>query len=324
LKDDRGSAYNTSETTIVPLTLKGLQLFIAVYEEGSISRAAERESIVQPALSAQIKSLEEGIGSTLFERSSQGVKPTQAGHHFYKLSLNIIREIRSTQQQMLDFGRHVAGSISVGLMSSICRGPFSYILERYTKLYPAVGIKILEANSAALVDKVISEELDFAICNRPANQTNLALRLLHKDMLVLVSGSRNELVPFQPYSPGTLPNLKLVLPSTINATRRLIDAEIKSGSIAPLRVIEIDGLGATMQFVARSDWSTILPSTALAGDLHSTRFIISPLNIPSLTSDIYEMHLPDRPPSLPAEKMIETIQNSLRQAERRIHGKMRP
>lgn len=105
------------------LDLRKIEYFTALYEEGSMKRAAERHNIVQPAMSMQLKQLEAELSVQLFDRSAQGVHPTPAGRHFYKLCVGLLRDLRTTRQEMLDFGDRVKGQIRLGLMPSICRGP---------------------------------------------------------------------------------------------------------------------------------------------------------------------------------------------------------
>ena len=108
------------------------------------------------------------------------------------------------------------------------------------------------------------------------------------------------------------PELRLVLPSAQHSIRRLLDRHIKSGTIAPARVMEMDGLGATMRMVEATTWSTLLPSVAVAHDARSDRFVLNPIaDPPRLTSDIYAMHAPERPPSLAAQRFVDVVEREL-------------
>jgi DNA-binding transcriptional LysR family regulator len=293
------------------MDFRKIRYFVAVFEEGSISRAAERENVAQPALSVHLRQIEADLSVQLFERSTQGVQPTPAGRHFYKLCTTLLHDLSAVRQEMRDFGGTIAGAIRIGLMPTICRGPFAKILGDYTRAHPRVDVQIVEAYSGTLADRVVAGELDLAVCNRPASQTNLKLRLLYSDRVMLVSGAAKRRKPWIPCRLDAIDDLKLVLPSTHHSLRRLIDRQMKSGAIRPSRVIEVDGLGATMEFVGASDWSTILPSAAVINDQRSRRFTLNPIAAPKLASDIYVMHPPDLPPSLPAQKFVQMIHTEL-------------
>ncbi|MGE0717981.1 MAG: LysR family transcriptional regulator [Alphaproteobacteria bacterium] len=293
------------------MDFRRIRYFVAVFEEGSISRAAERENVAQPALSVQLRLLEEELSVRLFERSAQGVQATAAGRHFYRLCQGLLRDLSAVRQEMLDFGGTIAGPLSLGLMPTICRGPLAGILDAYTRDHPQVDIRIVEAYSGTLADRVVAGELDLAICNRPANQTPLKLRPLYGDRVLLVSGAAKRLEPWLPVRLDAVPDLKLVLPSAHHSLRRIVDRQIKAGAIRPARLIEIDGLGATMEMVGASDWSTTLPSAAVINDRASGRFILNPIAAPVLVSEIYVMHRPDMPLSLPAQRMVQMVHEAL-------------
>jgi len=250
----------------VTLDLRKLRYFIAVYEEGSVTRAAERENIVQPALSVHLRQLEEELGQRLFDRSAQGVHATPAGHQFYGLATDLLARARDARQRMLDGGGRLAGTVRAGLMPSICRGLLGAIRTTFVEAHPAVELKILEATSGPLADAVTAGQIDFAIGNAPASQTALKLRLLLRDPVVLVSGAARGLPPGRPLRLAELTNLHLVMPSRHNAIRRLLDARLKAAEIVPARFVEIDGLDATMRFLAGSMWSSAIPRVALAHD----------------------------------------------------------
>ncbi len=293
------------------LDTRKIQYFIALFEEGSMKRAAERHNIVQPAMSMQLKQLEAELSIQLFERSSQGIQPTPAGRHFYKLCVGLQHDLQRARQEMLDFGSRVVGGIRLGLMPSICRGPFARILTRYCDEYPNVEIKVFEATSGALADMLLAGDLDFAVCNRPVSQTRLKLQPVFNASIALVSGRATRMKHGASCDLAELSGLKLVLPTSSNSLRRLVDRKIKAGAIRASRIIEIDGLSGTMSFIESSDWSTLVPSIALINDIHSKRFIVNPVATPELVSEIFEMHNPDRPLSLPGQKMVAAIRSVL-------------
>lgn len=293
------------------LDFRKILYFTALYEEGSVSRAAERHKIVQPALSMQLKQLENELSVRLFERSAQGLQPTPAGRHFYKLCTGLLRNLQATRQEMLDFGNRVVGSIRFGLMPSICRGPFARILTQFCDDYPEVEIKMFEGTSGALADMLLAGELDFALCNPPASQTRLKIQPVFDAPVVLVSGRQARIDERRPVDLSALPELKLILPTSHNSLRRHLDRHIKSGAIRPSRIIEIDGLSATISFIESSDWSSLIPRIAVQNDASPRRFRVSTIHTPVLVSEIVEMHVPDRPLTLPGQKMVEAIRDGL-------------
>ena len=293
------------------LDLRRIRYFVAAYEEGSIKRAALRENVVQPAVSVQIKQLEAELSLKLFERSAQGIQPTAAGHHLYRLAADILRRVQSGYQEMLDYTGAVAGSIAVGIMPSLCRGPMPGIVAAYASAYPGVDLKLVEGFSGPLVDRVLAGELDLAICNRPSAQTRLKLNLLARDKLVLVSGRDTSLTPWAPCRLEDLSAIRFILPSSEHNLRRLLDREFKRSDFRPARILEMDALGLTFDTMRAGGWSTIVPRIAVVNDLVPGTFVINPLVSTTITSDIYELRLPERAPPLAAQRLTQLVAASL-------------
>lgn len=292
-----------------------LQYFVALFEEGSVSRAAERLNIVQSALSMQLKQLEAELGVQLFNRSAQGVRPAPAARHFYTLCLGLLKQYDGVLQEMRDFNRQVAGVVRLGLMPSICRGPFAQILQRYLAAYPDVEVRVFESTSASLADMLLADDLDLAICNAPASKSRLIAQPVFSDPVVLVSGLDSGRRAGRPYRLSAIDDLKLVLPSRRNSLRRLLDRHIRTGSIRASKVMEIDGLNATMQFLENTDWATLLPRIAVMHDAETGRFVVNPIVEPALWSEIVELHRPDSPLSLPATLLVSGVRDVLQGLE---------
>lgn len=296
------------------LDVRTIRLFVAVYEAGSITKAAEREHIAQPALTVRLQQLEDQLNVKLFERSPQGVTPMPAGRHFYGLCLDLLKRFDAVGAQMVQFNGAVAGTITAGIMPSICHGPLAPMLARYCNDYPNVEVRIVEGLSGTLAGWVLNGEVDFAICNRPASPSGLESRLLLSDRLVLVSARGAAFKPFAPCKLEQIGALKLVLPSRHHTLRHALDQHIDRGELLPVKTLEIDGQSATLQFVAHSDWSTILPAIALINEFDSHRFTINPIDAPNFTTEIYELRSSRQTLSLAAEHFIHMLETSMRAA----------
>ena len=294
------------------LDIRKMRLFVAAFEAGSITRAAEREHIAQPALTVHIQQIEDELQVQLFERSAQGVTPTPAGRHFYGICQDVLQRLESVGDEMRAFSGAVAGSITAGIMPSICHGPLAPVLARYTATYPNVAVRIVEGLSGTLAEWVLSDEVDFAVCNRPAATPGLSLRLLVTDRLVLVSARDSGRLPFVSCRLGEIDNLKLVLPSPNHFLRHTLDHHIDRGDFHPASTLEIDGQSATLQFVAHSEWSTILPTVALINEFDSHRFTINPIDDPALSTELYELRSPRRTLNAAAEQFISMLEAQLK------------
>ncbi|MBN8920029.1 MAG: LysR family transcriptional regulator, partial [Rhizobiales bacterium] len=132
------------------MDLRQIRYFVAVYEEGSFSRAARRENCTQPGLSVQIRQLEEALDQRLFERNARGVTPTIAGKQFYASCTEIMGAVKSARQRMLDLAGRVAGRINIGVPPSFSKLALPAMLTRYAREYPHVEVRLAEAYSGTL------------------------------------------------------------------------------------------------------------------------------------------------------------------------------
>src|SRR4051812_12585653 len=98
-----------------------MQYFVCLYEEGSVTRAAKRLNIVQPALSMQIARLEQSLGRQLFVRSPRGMTPTAHGKHIYDLFMPVLAEFERARAQLRESSGELVGHATIGLPASLAQ-----------------------------------------------------------------------------------------------------------------------------------------------------------------------------------------------------------
>jgi len=169
------------------MELRHLRYFIAVAEEGHITRAAERLGMQQPPLSQRIKAIERELDVQLFHRQARGVELTDAGRAF----LNNARAVLAQLDHAFDTTRRTArgeeGRISIGIVPA---SPFHPLVPRairaFREAYPLVSVRLEERLGGELLELLRSEHIDVALIRTPhANQEGLVInRLLEEPMLV--------------------------------------------------------------------------------------------------------------------------------------------
>lgn len=300
------------------MNFRQLRSFVAVYEEGSFSRAAVRENATQSGLSMQMRKLEDRLGLRLFERRAHGVTPTVAGKRYYAHCLPILNAMKRADEELQDMAGAVAGRLNVGLIPSIARSALAPVLSRYAEAFPNVELRLTEAYSGALTDQVRAQELDFAVVPPVVDGAGLEMRLLARDHEMLVS-ARGVGAPHRaPVRLADLAPLKLILPAPQNARRPALDAHMATHGIAVARVIELDAMMATFDLVAHSDWTTILPLIACIGDLDAASddnaapsLCLNPIVGPEITSDFLLINPASRPLSTAARHFVGAFEQEL-------------
>jgi LysR family nitrogen assimilation transcriptional regulator len=245
------------------MDLRQIKYFVALYDERSITKAARRLNVVQPAISMQISRLERNFKAKLFDRTSRGVVPTDTGRTFYGLCQKILNDVYEAQRYLRDASGNVTGVLTIGLMPSVANSVLPAVLAEYKSSYPDVTLRIVEAYSGSLLDQLNSGSLDLAIVNNSGNLGRTAIIPLFRDYLVLVTRYQSAKRVAPAIESHKLSDFRLVLPSQRQGMRLMIDSILASKGIVLQPEIEIDSLGPTMELVRKSDWGTILPIVAV-------------------------------------------------------------
>jgi DNA-binding transcriptional LysR family regulator len=292
---------------MIPITIRQLQYFVAVYEEASFSRAAAREHCSQPALSAQIRNLEEILGRSLFERSVSGVTPTAAGLRFYNHSVAILRSVNAATLEMAEASGQIAGKVQMGLIPTVVRGLLPAFLPQFVESHPMIEITLIQGFSDPLARAVIEQDVDFAVVLEPPKHEGIEITRLADDTMVLISNPALGLVSGSPVRLSEIAPLNLVVPSPNHILRHNIERRIWTKEINVARLLEMDTVHGMIDFVAAAAWATILPFTAVLCDVGSERIRINPIAEPHLEANLYLIHLTRRPLSLASRAVIETL-----------------
>ncbi|MDE0779169.1 MAG: LysR family transcriptional regulator [Alphaproteobacteria bacterium] len=269
------------------MDIRQIEQFAAVYEEGSFSQAARRENCTQPALSVQIRRLEDELGVPLFTRSRRGVTPTVAGKRLYARALSILSAVADTRIAVRELSGDITGSLTIGTVPSVSRSALPAALSRFTEAHPNVELTLDEAYGGILTERVAAGELDFAVVSSAVSHVGIEATLLAQHEMALVSGPTSGLTPFERIRLSELPPLRMVLPTRRHAIRQLIDNHIARAELLVESTIESDGLNTTLEYVRHSGWSTLtaVASVIDAGD--SGALVINPIVKPRAEMDYY-------------------------------------
>ena len=184
------------------MELRHLRYFIAVAEEGHVTRAAQRLGIQQPPLSQQIRALERELGVQLFRRKPRGVELTDAGKVFLERSREILEDVDRALASTRRTARGEQGRVVVGFTSSAPFHPFvPRVIRAFREMSPLVSLILEESGSNELVQGLHNESIDAAFIRSPeADLVGLVVRpLLEEDMVVALPAghrlARDEHVP---------------------------------------------------------------------------------------------------------------------------------
>lgn len=140
-----------------------LRYFVAVAEQRSFSRAAEKVRVAQPSLSQQIQKLEAELGQTLFDRLARKVVLTQAGQSLLPFAHRILNELSAARRQVSDRGERPGGVVKLGMLPTIAPFVLERLLRRCHADHPAVELSVIEDVTDNLIRMVDRGEIDLAI-----------------------------------------------------------------------------------------------------------------------------------------------------------------
>ncbi len=170
------------------MELRQLRYLVTLAEELHFTRAAAREHIAQPALSQQIRRLEDEVGLALVERTTRRVAMTEAGTSLVRRARRILAEVAAAEAEMEALTGIQAGRVTVGVMHTMGPVDVSIVLAGFHERYPGVELTVREQSSEELAELLRVDELDLAFLSvtERIESHGLGLRQLVSEELVVV------------------------------------------------------------------------------------------------------------------------------------------
>ena len=287
------------------IALRQVRAVIAVCEEGSFTRAAERENATQSGISQHVATVERALGVKLFERSTRGIVPTPAGLRYYKSCVEAVGRLEDANEAARRLGGLVAGDLRIGLMPTFTRAVLAPTLDDFVPRYPDVRLHVFEGYSGVLTEMVLADELDFAVVPAFEGRVGLKPRLLVRDREMLLSGAKRGLKPLAPVRLADCAPLKIVVPGPDNVRRRNLETYFQTHGVEIAAMLEMDAMIGTLEFVARSDWVTVLPSLISVNDIGKGDLVVNPIADPPLHAEFVVIQPARRTLSVPARLFLE-------------------
>jgi LysR family nitrogen assimilation transcriptional regulator len=293
------------------LNLRALHNFIKIVELGGVSRAADHLHIAQPALSNQLAALEADLGAKLFNRSSQGVQPTEAGMILYRHAQALLAHVEETCQQVKASASALSGAVSIGMPGSILEFLVVPLLKRLRQEHPDIRPNISANQSTYLGELVINGRIDVALTYENLNGKGLSSKLLAAEELYFVVLRNNEEDPNQttPVSLKEVAGYPLLLPARPYIGRILMEEAAARAGVKLNVIGEINTAGALREAAAAGLGATMLAWSGIAQYPNHERFVIRPVT-PSIKRRIW-LYVSDVLPLSAAAKATVQLMPSL-------------
>jgi len=264
------------------MDLRQLTTFLQVAELGSLSRAAERLRIAQPALSRQIRLLEEELKVTLFTRHGRGMVPTSAGELLRTRAAGILRQIEETRDELIEEGGAVRGRVVFGLPPTVGAVVATRLIERFLATHPEVRLRVVQAFSGYLLEWLQGGEIDIAVVYGGTPAAVRARPLLVETLCLIAPAARglsaHQAIPF-----AEVARERLVLPGPQHGLRQLVEAEARRSGVTLDIAVEADDLPMLKELVLKGIGQTVLPRAAVHADLAGGLLSAAPIVEPHLS-----------------------------------------
>ena len=193
------------------MDFRQLRYFVALYEEGHVGRAAERLALSQPALSQQIRQLEQNLDVSLFQRSGKRLLPTVAAHTLYNHAVPLLEGLERAREAMRVFRGQTPRSLAIGVLQTVNASLVPYMVERLHAAQPHLRVQIYELSGIDIERRLLTGNLDIGIGFLPPRQPGLHSVELYEDELQLVIPEEHPLKEFRKVSLAQAAELPMLL-----------------------------------------------------------------------------------------------------------------
>lgn len=269
------------------MDFKQIKAFIAVADLGNVTKAAEVLHVVQPAVSRQIKLLEEDLGFALFTRERHGMVITTHGQTMLTHARRALLELDKARAEITGAASGgPSGLVTVGLLPSSINALASSLVAAVKTQYPGIQLRLVTGYAGNLLQWLQNGEIDAAMLYEVEHAPNIQTQLMIEEPLWVVAPRAFKLNPKKPMSLADLAHHPVVLPSASHGIRALVDhACAVSGQILNI-VAETNALSVQSSLVLGGQGLTILPPMAVADELLSKRLCGTPLGDPAIKRTI--------------------------------------
>jgi DNA-binding transcriptional LysR family regulator len=248
-----------------------LRTFLAVVDTGSYSSAAAELHMSQPAVSQQIRTLEEHLGGVrLFRRSGQRMVPTTAGEALIGNARDLVALAERAEQRILALKGQVMGQVTVGCTLNSGERLLPALLAAFRSQFPAVALTVEVAPSETLLAAASERQIALLLIEEPQRRRGWESQLLAAEPLVLLAPTGHPLLQQERVPPGVLREQTFLLPRAGSPLRRIVEDGLRKRGVPMIELqvaLETDSQTALLQGVREGLGLAFLPQTFLPGKL---------------------------------------------------------
>jgi DNA-binding transcriptional LysR family regulator len=306
------------------MEIRRLHYFVRTAELGSLCRASDVLRIAQPALTRQVRLLEEELGVTLFTRTRRGMRLTEEGEQLLADVIGPLRQLDTALQNIRSVASGLSGNVTVGMTPTVAYVLAEPLIERMAIQAPNVAVRIAEGSALHLGEGVTSGELDMALLHDAPHDPRLVIRELLTEEMVVIGPPDSGLSPDRLLDIDELTRLPLILPNPRNGLRSVTERYAARFNVRFHIKHVIDSFPVLKDMVGKGHGYTILPLSSVLREVEAGTLAWSPVDNPSRRTLVLATGTHARGPRVLArlEQVVEDLLWELHEAQR-LFGAMK-
>ncbi|MBA4374304.1 MAG: LysR family transcriptional regulator [Thermodesulfovibrio sp.] len=288
-----------------------LAYFKKVAETRSISRAAEELLITQPAVSKQIKSLEEELGTRLFDRIGRKVLLTRAGENLLEHAGRILRSVQEAKTAVHDMSRDCSGELVIGASDHISLHRLPDVLKAYIAAYPGVDLKLRCHRSETIVGMLKNNLVDLGVITLPPAEPGLVSKVIWADAMSLVFPKKHPLASMKTIRLKDIIPYGMILPEAATTTRKMIAAAFARKKIAANVTMEVAYIETIKVLVKVGLGISILPDKAVEDEIRRGTMVKAEILDAQFSRNLGVLYLKDKFLSRPALEFLKFLEQKI-------------
>jgi LysR family transcriptional regulator, nitrogen assimilation regulatory protein len=257
------------------MDLRALRYFVHVAEVRSFSKAAVQLRVAQPALSRQVRKLEDELGVELLERTGHPIALTEAGTLLLQRAHSLMREVSQAADDVRSHGADLVGSATLGVSPATCEVLGPVMTRECAKSYPKLRLNFIEGFSSFIFERLVNQELTLCILHNPPRHPGIEIEPLLSEPMYLVGPGDQTPALHRAHAKMALESLPLILPNRTHSLRMLIDRALAGRRIDV--AFQVDGYTLTKALVAAGQGYTILPYSSIQQQVETKQLSAVPL-----------------------------------------------
>lgn len=306
------------------MLFKHADYFIAIVEEGNLSKAAERLFVSQPSLSQYLRRLESDLNVELFDHSVSPLRPTYAGERFYQYAQQMLKLEENSRRELHDIQAQQSGCLRLGV--AFWRGAclLPDVFPYFHKTYPGIHLELLEGRSSALEIALMNDKIDLAVINLPKtlDYGQLTCEVIFQEQILLAAPSTHPAVqailancnfskglPIAPLA--FITEIPLIMTKSGQNLTREVNHFLGQNNLRPEILFETANLTTAINLVAKGIACAFVPEEGAKVCSHPGRVSYFAVDTPDLVWPLAVVYRKDSYLTNLARLFIESIKTTL-------------